>query len=96
MSAGKRLKRRAALDQNSAPRGLRDAGDEGDRRSENERTGGCRNKNGKAANEVAGNQPCRGGEHNRHRKQDHRKSIRKPHEGAFAVWAAVTRRRMPA
>ena len=52
-----RLERPAALDQDAAPRRLRDAGDEGDRRRQNKRTGRRRHQHGETANQIARDQP---------------------------------------
>ena len=80
MRAGQGFKRGAALHQDSAARGLRDAGDESDRRGEDERTRRGRDKNRKTADKIAGHEPSGSGEHDRHWKQDHRKPVGKPHE----------------
>ena len=57
MRARQRLQRPAALDQDAAPRRLRDAGDEGDRRRQNERTRRRRHQHREAADQIAGDQP---------------------------------------
>ena len=80
MRARQRLKRAAALDQDAAPRRLRDAGDEGDRRGEDERARRCRHQHREAADEIAGDQPSDGGEHERHGQENQRIAVGKPHE----------------
>ena len=69
----KSFERAAALHQDSAARGLRDAGDEGDRRREDERTRRGRDENRKTADKIAGHEPRGGGDHDGRRKQDRAK-----------------------
>ena len=57
MGARQRFQRAAALDQNAAPRGLRDAGDEGDRGGQDQRTRRRGDQHGEAADHIVRDQP---------------------------------------
>ncbi|HLB79146.1 MAG TPA: hypothetical protein VJJ77_01460, partial [Dongiaceae bacterium] len=55
----------AALDQDAEARRLRDAGDEGDGRGEDQGAGGGRHQHGEAADGISREEPCGGGEQER-------------------------------
>ena len=80
MGPRQRLERRAALDQNAAPGGLGYAGDECNRRCQNERAWRCRHQNGQAANEIAGNEPRNRGHRHGDWKEHERVAVGQPHE----------------
>ena len=80
MRSGQGFERSAALDHDAPPRGLGYAGNERHRCREDERARRCRNEHGKAANEVAGNQPRNRRHGNRDGQKDDRVAVGKPHE----------------
>ena len=80
MRARQRLQRPAALDQDAAPGRLRDAGDEGDRRRQNQRTRRRRDQHGEAADQIARDQPGDEGERERDGQEDQRIAVGQPHE----------------
>ena len=80
VGARQRLERAAALDQDAAPGRLRDAGDEGDRRGQDERARRRRHQHGQAADEIAGDEPGDEGERQRDRQEHQRIAVGKPHE----------------
>ena len=83
MGARQRLQRSAALDQDAAPRGLRDAGDEGDGRRQDQRTRRRRHQHREAADQVARDQPGGESQHQRHRQEDQGIAVGQPHERCF-------------
>ncbi len=80
VGACQRLQRTAALDQNAAAGRLRDAGDERDRRRENERAGRRGNQHGKAAHRIAGEEPRGARDNQRDRQQQQRITIGQANE----------------
>ena len=83
MGARQRLQRPAALDQNAAPGRLRDTGDEGDRRRQNQRTRRRRHQHRQTADQIAGDQPGDKGEHERQGQENQRIAVGHPHERRF-------------
>ena len=81
MSACQRLERSSALDQNPAPRSLGNASDQGHRRRQNERTGGCGYEHGQAADEIAGEKPGDARHGDGERQEEERVTVREPHKG---------------
>ena len=57
MGPGQRFQRTAALDQNAAPGGLGDAGDEGDGGGQDQRAGRGDNQHGEGAHRIARKNP---------------------------------------
>jgi hypothetical protein len=75
-----RLERSAALDQDTAPCRLRDAGDESNGSRQDQRARGCCDEHGEATDQVARNQP---GEHRNAQgnwQKEQRVAIGEPHE----------------
>ena len=83
MGARQRFQRAAALDQDAAPGRLRDAGDEGDGRGQDQGARRRRDQHREAADQIARDQPGDEGKHERHRQEDQRVAIGQPHERRF-------------
>src|SRR5271165_7578860 len=81
MSPCQRLERTSALDQDPAPRSLGNASDKGHRRGQNERTGGCGDKYGQAADEIAGEKPGDARHGDGERQEEERVAVSEPHKG---------------
>ena len=80
VGARQRFERAAALDQDAAPGRLGDAGDEGNRRRQDERAGRGGDEHGEAANEVARDQPGDEGDRKRDGQEHQRIAVGEPHE----------------
>ena len=80
MGARQSLQRPAALDQDAAPSGLRNAGDEGDGSRQNQRTRRRRHQHREAADQIARDQPGGEGKYQRHRQEDQGIAVGQPHE----------------
>ncbi len=83
VDAGERLQRAAALDQNAVARRLRDAGDEGDRRREDQRAGRRRDHHREAADGIAGEEPSRARDRERRRQQQEGITVGEADEGSL-------------
>ena len=79
--AGERFERPAALDQDAAPRRLRDAGDEGDRRRQDERAGGRGDDHRQRADGIAGEEPGKAGDRDGEGEEEERVAVGEPDEG---------------
>ena len=80
MGARQRFQRAAALDENAAPCGLRNAGDEGDRRGQDQRTRRRGHQHGEATGQIVRDQPGNQGNDERYRQENQRIAIGKPDE----------------
>ena len=86
------LDRSAALDQNAAPGRAGDAGDEGDRCRQNQRTGRGRDQHREAAHRIARQEPRDARHHQRQRQEQERITIGEPHERSLG---GLRRRHQP-
>ena len=80
MRAGQRLQGAASLDEDAAPRRTRDAGNECDRRGQDKRARGSRDKHREAANDISRYQPCAEGDRAGEWKEKEGVAVREPRE----------------
>ncbi len=83
VGACQRFERPATLDEDAAPGSLRYAGDEGDRRGEDQRARGSRNQHGQPSDRVARDEPGTGCNDERDRQQEQRVAIGQAYERGF-------------
>ena len=80
LAAGEGLERAAALDQDAVAGGPRDAGDDRDRRRQDQRAGRRHHEHGKGAHRIARGQPRGAGDRERQRHEQERIAIGQPDE----------------
>ena len=95
MRSRQRLERAPALDEDPQASRLRDAGNECDRRRQDERAGRRRDKHGEGADEIAREIPRNESNDAGEWQEGERIFVGEPTKGARAVCAAVTIRTMP-